>query len=258
MQCKICKNLANKNFSAKVLNKYLVDYYHCDYCGFLFTQDPYWLKEAYERPINISDTGILNRNIFYSKMVSTLIYFFYNKNSKYLDYAGGYGLFTRLMRDVGFDFYWHDPYTQNLFANGFEYDPGTKQNFEVITAFEVFEHLVNPKDEISKMLEFSKTLFFSTEVLTEEIPKPNSWWYYGFEHGQHISFYAHKTLDFIAKEFNLNHYKVRDLHIFTFKELNENKLIFLSLLLKVGLHKIVKKRCSSKTFIDHLALRDKT
>ncbi len=46
----------------------------------------------------------------------------------FLDYAGGYGVFTRLMRDIGFDFYWHDPYTQNLFANGFEKDIKLIQN----------------------------------------------------------------------------------------------------------------------------------
>ncbi|MCK7523618.1 MAG: hypothetical protein MZV64_41270 [Ignavibacteriales bacterium] len=57
------------------------------------------------------------------------------------------------MRDVGYDFYWHDPYTQNLFANGFEDRFEIQfQDLNCLTAFEVFEHLVNPKEELEKML----------------------------------------------------------------------------------------------------------
>ena len=111
----------------------------------------------------------------------------------FLDYAGGYGVFTRLMRDIGFDFYWHDPYTQNLFANGFEDDLKSNSKFELLTAFEVFEHLVNPKEELEKMLRFSDTIVFSTELMPQEIPDPEEWWYYGFNHGQHISFYTRKN-----------------------------------------------------------------
>lgn len=53
-----------------------------------------------------------------------------------------------MMRDLGFDFYWDDKYTQNIFANGFEYSDD--KNYEVLTSFESFEHFVNPLSEIKK------------------------------------------------------------------------------------------------------------
>ncbi len=50
-------------------------------------------------------------------------------------------MFTRLMRDYGFDFLHYDKHTQNLFARGFEFHD---EKIEAITCFECFEHFVNP------------------------------------------------------------------------------------------------------------------
>lgn len=213
MICKICNSKARQVFNSKVLRKYDVKYFKCDICGHLFTEDPFWLDEAYSRSINLSDTGLLDRNIYFSKVLSVLIFFCFDKKGSFLDYAGGYGVFTRLMRDIGFDFYWHDPYTQNLFANGFEKDLKSNSRFELLTAFEVFEHLVNPKEELEKMLEFSDTIVFSTELMPQEVPDPKDWWYYGFNHGQHISFYTESTLKTLANQFKLNYYNVDEIHI---------------------------------------------
>ena len=131
---------ADKMFDAKIMNKYSIDYFYCSNCGFLQTQAPYWLEESYKHSINLEDTGILHRNVRLSKITSLLLLFLFKKNDKFLDFAGGYGLFTRLMRDRGLDFYWHDPYTRNLMARGFEYDDNSGP-VSLITSFECFERL---------------------------------------------------------------------------------------------------------------------
>jgi hypothetical protein len=74
----------------------------------LQTEDPYWLDEAYKDPITLTDTGYMQRNINLSKMVATILLLFFDFRRKFLDYVGGYGVFVRLMRDIGFDFYWYD------------------------------------------------------------------------------------------------------------------------------------------------------
>lgn len=254
MICKICNTNTTQIFTSKILKKYDVKYYKCNSCGYLFTEEPFWLEEAYSRSINLSDTGLIDRNIYFSKVLSVIIYFCFRKNGAFLDYAGGYGVFTRLMRDIGFDFYWHDPYTQNLFANGFEKDIKLDSKFELITAFEVFEHLVNPKEELSKMLYYSNTIIFSTELMPKEIPDPKEWWYYGFNHGQHISFYSEKTLQTLANQFELNYYNVNGLHILTDKKFYNPFLILINKLRNFGLYHIVKKLVKSKTFSDHLKI----
>ena len=216
MRCKICGASVNKIFDAKILNKYIVNYYFCDFCGFMQTEEPYWLSEAYNEAINIFDTGVMSRNIEFVKRTSIILFFCFDKTAKYLDYAGGYGVFTRLMRDVGFDFYWYDPYAKNLVARGFEYLETQSQEIAALTVFECFEHLLNPINEIEKMLKLSTSIIFSTNVLPAVIPEPKDWWYYGFEHGQHISFFSLRTLQFIAGKFQLNLYSDgTQHHIFT-------------------------------------------
>lgn len=74
MKCKICNHKTKNIFTAKILNKYNIKYYYCDHCGFLQTEEPYWLKEAYNDSISITDTGIMSRNISSSKMTAVILY----------------------------------------------------------------------------------------------------------------------------------------------------------------------------------------
>lgn len=251
MKCKICNKLSKEVFSAMILQKYSIKYFHCEYCNFLQTEEPYWLEEAYSNPINISDTGYVQRNLTLSKKVALLLHFGFDSNGEFLDYAGGYGLFVRLMRDAGFDFYWADKYTSNLFATGFEYK--TEDHYSAITTFESFEHFVSPVDEINNLLKISKNIIFSTELLPNPIPRPEDWWYYGLEHGQHISFYSAMTLQFLAERYGLYYSCMGGLHIFSEKRLSI-LLSYIVNLNKLGLHKYVLLRKGSKTWTDHLEL----
>jgi hypothetical protein len=211
--CKICNSTTKFVFNTKLLKKYDVNYYQCKNCDFVQTEKTYWLEEAYQNPINYTDTGIMLRNQRSSKIATSLIFLFFNKNEKFLDYAGGYGVFTRIMRDIGFDFYWHDPYTKNLLSRGFEQNQNEK--YHLITTFECFEHFDNPILEIEKILKISKNVIFSTELVPVPLPKPEHWWYYGTEHGQHIALYSTKTLKIIAKKFGVNYYNISNLHVFS-------------------------------------------
>ena len=77
-------------------------------------------------------------------------------------------------------------------------------SFEVITVFEVFEHLYDPILEIKKLLNFTDNILFTTEIIPKSSPKPENWYYYSLDSGQHISFFTLKSLLLIAKKFNLN------------------------------------------------------
>jgi len=202
MKCRICNNQTALLFQHLVLNRYRVNYHRCENCGFVCTEDPYWLSEAYSRPINYCDTGIIARN---EQLRDALLFLFirhFKRNARFLDYAGGYGLLTRMMRDCGFDFYWDDPYTENIFAQGFqshrEHIP-----YDAITCCECFEHFVDPIFEVSKMLKLSSNIFFTTSLISFTPPAPNQWDYYGFAHGQHVSFYTEKSLKILAEQLGL-------------------------------------------------------
>lgn len=254
MFCKICGGCCIFVYEAKVLAKHLIKYYQCPKCYFLQTEEPYWLEESYQESINISDTGYISRNIYLSHISSVLIYLFFNRKARFIDYGGGYGVFVRLMRDIGFDFYWQDAYTENLFARGFE---AKTSQYELVTSFETFEHFVNPDKEIRIMLELSDNILFSTELYGNTAPLPNKWHYYGFTHGQHISFYNIKTLQYIAQKYSLRLWSNgSSLHLLTKQKINSNLLKLAYYSSKVGFADIVKKLMNSKTLSDCNYLRN--
>jgi hypothetical protein len=165
MNCKICNKGVEKCFNHKVLNKYNVDYFYCESCIFIQTEEPYWLEEAYATPIGAIDTGIVKRNFLLAHRTTAILYFLFNKNGNYLDYAGGNGMLVRMMRDFGFDFYWQDKFSSNIFAGGFDYHNDLGK-INLITCFEAFEHFSDPVREIEKLLDISNNILLSTELFS--------------------------------------------------------------------------------------------
>ncbi len=254
MQCKICQTESLELFRNKVLNKYDIQYFYCRECGFIQTENPFWLEEAYNKSITRSDTGIIARNFLMAEKIAPVIYFFLNRKGTFVDWGGGYGLFVRIMRDIGFDFKWHDPYSCNIFAEHFEFDQTSK--VEALTCWEVFEHLPDPLQELHAMLEFGDTVIFSTRLHKfnqENIDR--TWDYFSPEHGQHIAFYTYETLQRIANLHNLYLYSNRDdLHILSRHKPGPAWLVNLMLCSKrrscLFIAEIIKLLCSSKTISD--------
>ena len=175
-------------------------YYRCANCELLQTEVPTWLEEAYSDPINAEDTGILLRNNLNVKVVIATLFSLRNYFSVVVDYAGGYGILVRSLRDLSINAFWLDKYCQNIFAKGFKYASG--QMADLVTAFEVVEHFDRPKAQFEELFSMAPNVLISTELLPEKIPHINEWWYYGCKHGQHIAFYSMKTLKFIANSHN--------------------------------------------------------
>lgn len=228
-KCLICNNDTELVFTTRVMHKYDVSYHRCTCCGFMQTDTPYWLDEAYSSAITSMDIGLVYRNLVYSPQIEHVIKTSFDYNKKFLDYAGGYGLFVRIMRDKGFDFWWDDKYCENLFAQYFTLEQlDSSRKFEGVTAFEIFEHLVDPLQEIEKLFGYADSILFSTELIPDkDITSPNDWWYFAPEGGQHIAFYTLKAFDIIAEKFGCYYYSNgKDLHILTKKKLAKNPLAF--------------------------------
>ncbi|HQT30366.1 MAG TPA: class I SAM-dependent methyltransferase [Thiobacillus sp.] len=236
MDCHICGAETQTIFTATVLKKHAALYRYCAACDHIFVDQPTWLDEAYSESIAREDTDIAARNIFTALRLAAINYLVLGDrgHGQYVDVAGGYGLLTRLMRDLGFKYYWSDPYSKNLFARGFEYDANQGACL-AISAIEVLEHTLNPLEFIEQILAThqTNTLIFTTETFPDNAPPAaGKWGYYAFGTGQHIAFFSRKGLSLLAKRLDMHYFPLGRLHVFSKEPLVSWKL-------KLASHKLM-------------------
>src|SRR5712664_4054841 len=135
MHCKICGKPARFAFRKKILQKHDVSFFKCSECGFLQTEEPYWLSEAYDPPLSPLDVYLISRPLELGDITKNVILNYFDNTKKFLDYGGGAGVFTRHMRDRGFNFYRQDRYANNLFARFFDVNDLAidDRKFELVT-----------------------------------------------------------------------------------------------------------------------------
>jgi SAM-dependent methyltransferase len=122
---------------------------------------------------------------------------------KHLDYGGGEGFLVKLLRESG----WNST-SYDLFVNKdmkIE-DLGT---FDLITAFEVFEHVPDVNalmSDLRRLLVPNGIVFFSTMLSDANIHKNKrlNWWYASPRNG-HISIFSKASLKLLAKNHGLNY-----------------------------------------------------
>ncbi|TAN04158.1 MAG: class I SAM-dependent methyltransferase [Rhodanobacteraceae bacterium] len=215
MTCKVCGGASAAFGELTVLGRHRARYRRCEACGYVFVDDPNWLDEAYaDHAIAALDTGIVVRNLWLADALDALLRWRFRNVRRALDHGAGTGLFVRLMRDRGYDFRWSDPYCENLFALGFEADEA--QTFDLVTCFEVIEHLVEPLPVFEQLAARAPILIFSTELLPEHDNHPGEWHYYAPATGQHVGFFTQASLRKLAARLG-RHFASdgRMLHAFT-------------------------------------------
>ena len=176
----------------------LIEYYQCCDCHFVFAHEMYlWtnaqLKEKIynEEYFEIDPEHIEIRPKANAQYIDAIAGE-YLKDIKHLDYGGGNGLLSRLLKDKGCNSQNYDPFYDHLQSLN------QKDRFELITAFEVFEHVPNITEIINRLrdlLSENGIILFSTLLSDGEISKDKglAWWYAAPRNG-HISLFSKKSL----------------------------------------------------------------
>jgi len=212
LKCRLCDGKTESLFTLRNMHRYDVRYYLCSCCNSLQTENPFWLDEAYSDPVRYTDTFAAQRALSMPRLTLFVAWILgIPSSSNVLDWGGGDGLTTRILRDLGFAAHCHDKYAANTYAGGFNFDEATQ--YDIVTCFEVLEHMVNPRIELGELLArrprmvFLSTCFYSGQ--------DESWTYLAPYSGRHIFFYTVEALASFAESRGYDYILTNNLIVFS-------------------------------------------
>jgi hypothetical protein len=177
-------------FEKNVQGKHRVGYWQCSRCRSLQTDRPTWLDAAYRDFPGYGVDGAHRASAMRSRVLFAATLFGLGNALRVLDWGGGCGLVARMLRDVGFDAYVCDPFAPNLYAMGYDGDPnGT---WDIVTAFEVLEHLPDPRRDIAPLFASRPRLIIACTWPYHD--EGEGWPYLHHESGQHVFFWSEAAL----------------------------------------------------------------
>lgn len=186
-----------------VLGK-LVDYYLCDDCHFCFAPElASWTLEDFERNIYNHEYAQVDPDYSDARPranAGTVLGLFdeVSLQIRHLDYGGGNGLLSSLLFERGWDSISYDPFVNR------DVEPHELGTFDLITAFEVFEHVPDVNRlaaELGLLLRADGFILFSTLLSDENITRGQrlTWWYAAPRNG-HISLFSRRSLETLARK----------------------------------------------------------
>ena len=182
--CRLCGAPTEARFVQTVLGRHSVAYRQCAGCGSLQTETPYWLDEAYGGTALNLDVGAAQRNLINLAVVSAVATLLGSR--RIVDFGGGDGLLCRLLRDAGFDAAVQDRFKTPVYAE--VHGAGSLEGYDLITAFEVLEHLAEPARELEPLFASGASAILTTTATY--LGQGPDWRYLATDAGQHVFFYS--------------------------------------------------------------------
>ncbi len=126
-----------------------------------------------------------------------------------LDYGGGNGILSQHLRDQHFDAATYDPFSPE---NELPTD-----RFNLITCFEVLEHVPDPRTTVDRMLSLltpEGAILFSTLLQPENFERVGVAWWYSSPRNGHVSLYSKESLSLLFAPHGMEiHSLSQNLHI---------------------------------------------
>lgn len=185
-----------------------VEYVYCRHCGFCFApMFLAWRQQDFADRIYNDDYAIVDPDSHFARPAANAVLLIeqfgaFRGMIRHLDYGGGNGKLADALRDAGWNSTSFDPYR----SCGAQPEIGGKYN--LITAFEVFEHVTEVKALASRLaghLDEPGLILFSTLASDGHVAPdlPLNWWYAAPRNG-HVSLFSANSLELLGLSAGLN------------------------------------------------------
>ena len=195
MRCELCLELTRNQVYA---NKYRA-FYHCLNCDLIFVPSEYHLNAEEEKKqydFHQNSPNDLGYRQFLTGVVTPLLDHI-KPGMKGLDFGSGPGPTLHfLFNEAGFEMALFDPF----YANNSEH---LKQQYDFVTCTEVVEHFSTPClswQQLSRLVRGEGYLAIMT-LFHHGIEFFSDWWYKNDL--THVAFYSSRTMQWIARQLNL-------------------------------------------------------
>jgi SAM-dependent methyltransferase len=175
----------------------MIEYTKCIRCGFIFAPDFYnWSQEDFKEKIYTEDYHEFDPGYDGERAKACAEFLFgmptgLPKNLSFLDYGSGQGHLSKIFKKDNRSMQDYDPFIHSSLP---------KDKYDVITAFEVFEHSTDLNDLISNidhLLKPKGLVFFSTQLTDGCKEDILDWWYCSPRAG-HVSLFSATSLATLA------------------------------------------------------------
>lgn len=188
----------------------------CGACGFCFAPQMHvWPLDKFEALIYNDDYVLVDPDhLNVRPRANALRSMFPNASGiRHLDYGGGRGLLAKLLRESNWQSASYDPFVDRTTR------PAQLGEFELITAFEVFEHVPDVQalmSDLRSLLSTDGLILFSTLLSDGKInPEQRLGWWYASPRNGHISLFSRKSLAILAQNSGFNFGSFSDgFHVF--------------------------------------------
>ena len=157
--CPVCGAEPDQILTYDVLGGRTARLMACGTCAFCFVADPTWLRDSFTSQLNTLDVGSADRSLLVAAFVRGLLGRKRRQRWKVLDFGGGDGLLTRVLRDRGVDARWTDPFCEPAYAVGPPADEIDR--FDLAVMSEVALHLTDPLATFRELLGRADRVLFT-------------------------------------------------------------------------------------------------
>jgi len=173
-------------------------------CGFCFCPEiAAWSPEQFEAHIYNHDYALVDPDYLLARPRANAeflaqLFGIYGKRIRHLDYGGGEGSLAHRLKGRAWKSTSYDPFVNKGVS------PESLGKFDLITAFEVFEHVPDPQvlmKSLAELLRPNGVILFSTLLSDGQIHQGQKldWWYAAPRNG-HISLYSRNSLYLLAQQ----------------------------------------------------------